>query len=167
MIVTSIESFKEEWKAESDKTRKIFAALTDESLNQSVADDHRTIGRMAWHIVQCISEMGCRTGLEVKGPDEKAPVPNSAETIQQEYNRSAQSLLDQLENWKDDDLHVEDDMYGQQWKRGMTLNIILKHELHHRAQMTVLMRQAGLKVPGIYGPSKDEWGQYNAPPPEV
>jgi uncharacterized damage-inducible protein DinB len=23
--------------------------------------------------------------------------------------------------------------------------------------MTVLMRQAGIKVPGIYGPSKEEW----------
>jgi uncharacterized damage-inducible protein DinB len=42
----------------------------------------------------------------------------------------------------------------------------MKHEIHHRAQMTVLMRQAGLKVPGLYGPAKEEWSQYNMPPME-
>jgi hypothetical protein len=33
--------------------------------------------------------------------------------------------------------------------------------------MTVLMRQAGLKVPGIYGPAKEEWSIYGAPVPEI
>ena len=32
---------------------------------------------------------------------------------------------------------------------------LLHHEIHHRGQMTVLMRQAGLKLPGVYGPSAD------------
>ena len=27
----------------------------------------------------------------------------------------------------------------------------------------VLMRQAGLAVPGVYGPSKEEWGAYGMP----
>jgi len=31
--------------------------------------------------------------------------------------------------------------------------------------MTVLMRQAGLVVPGVYGPAREEWGQYNMPAP--
>jgi uncharacterized damage-inducible protein DinB len=32
--------------------------------------------------------------------------------------------------------------------------------------MTVLMRQAGLRVPGVYGPSQEEWSQFGmeAPP---
>ncbi|MBI2416475.1 MAG: hypothetical protein HYV28_00920 [Ignavibacteriales bacterium] len=29
--------------------------------------------------------------------------------------------------------------------------------------MTVLMRQAGLKVPGAYGPSREEWAAYGMP----
>jgi len=32
--------------------------------------------------------------------------------------------------------------------------MLIAHQGHHRAQMTVLMRQAGLKVPGVYGPSE-------------
>ena len=40
--------------------------------------------------------------------------------------------------------------------RGMAVLVMLHHEIHHRGQMTVLMRQAGLPVPGVYGPAKDE-----------
>jgi len=58
-------------------------------------------------------------------------------------------------------------MYGEKWARGVTLHILLVHEIHHRGQMTVLMRQAGLKVPGVYGPAKEEWTQYKMPEPEV
>ena len=34
---------------------------------------------------------------------------------------------------------------------------LINHQNHHRGQMTVLMRQAGLTVPGVYGPAKEEW----------
>lgn len=43
-------------------------------------------------------------------------------------------------------------MYGEIWARGLTLFYLITHQAHHRGQMTVLMRQAGLPVPGIYGP---------------
>jgi len=33
--------------------------------------------------------------------------------------------------------------------------------------MTVLMRQAGLDVPGVYGPARQEWAAYGVPPPEL
>jgi uncharacterized damage-inducible protein DinB len=164
----SIEQFKQEWQAESDNTRKIFSALTDESLNQPVTDDHRTLGRIAWHIVQSLADIGGRTGLKVGGPAEDTPVPASAQQIEQAYDTAAKTLLEQvIENWTDETLDIEDDMFGQKWKRGHSLYLLLKHESHHRAQMTVLMRQAGLKVPGIRGPAKEEWSQYGAEPPQI
>ena len=164
----SIEQFKQEWQAESDNTRKIFSALTDESLKQPVTEGHRTLGRIAWHIVQTLPEMGGRTGLKVDGPAEDAPVPGSAEKIKQAYDTAAKTLMEQVtENWTDETLDLEDDMFGQKWKRGLSLYLLFKHEHHHRAQMTILMRQAGLKVPGIRGPAKEEWSQYGAEPPQI
>jgi uncharacterized damage-inducible protein DinB len=164
----SIEQFKQEWQAESDNTRKIFSALTDESLKQPITEGHRTLGRIAWHIVQTLPDMGGQTGLKVDGPAEDAPVPVSAERIKQAYDTAAKSLLEQVtKNWTDETLNLEDDMFGQKWKRGLSLYILFKHESHHRAQMTVLMRQAGLKVPGIRGPAKEEWSQYGAEPPQI
>ena len=41
------------------------------------------------------------------------------------------------------------------------------HQIHHRGQMTVLMRQAGLEVPGVYGPSRPEWAHYGMPEPLI
>lgn len=47
------------------------------------------------------------------------------------------------------------------------LSLFIKHLIHHRGQMTVLMRQAGLKVPGVYGPSKEKWSQMGMDAPSV
>jgi uncharacterized damage-inducible protein DinB len=164
----SIKDFKNAWMFESSCTRKIMNALSDKSLEQKVINDHRNLGRIAWHITQTIPEMSGRTGLKVIGPQQCEPVPSSAETIKKAYDSAASSLLEQItENWEDETLIIEDDMYGEMWKRGATLMALIGHEIHHRGQMTVLMRQAGLSVPGIYGPSKEEWTKLGMNPPEI
>ena len=151
-----------------DGTRKLLAELTDRSLAQAVAEDHRTLGRLAWHITTSVGEMMHRCGLHVGGPAEDAPVPPGAEAIRTGYDEAARTLLtDMKAKWTDATLQVEDDMYGQKWKRALTLAILLSHQTHHRGQMTVLMRQAGLPVHGVVGPSKDEWEAMGAPAPEV
>jgi uncharacterized damage-inducible protein DinB len=33
--------------------------------------------------------------------------------------------------------------------------------------MTVLMREAGLDVPGVYGPARQEWAAFGMQPPSV
>ena len=48
--------------------------------------------------------------------------------------------------WKDAMLAEQIPMYGQQWSRGQVLDCLLMHQAHHRGQMTVLMRQAGLNA---------------------
>jgi len=167
-MITTIEQFKKAWQKESDNTRKIFAGLTDETLNKALVDDHRTLGRLAWHITQTISEMLSKTGLEPEGPGENEPVPATSEEIRKAYDMAAGSLLKQVtERWNDESLLIEDELYGEKWARGMTLRILLDHEIHHRGQITVLMRLAGLKVPGIYGPSKEEWSKFNMKEPEI
>jgi len=167
-MFTTIQHFKESWNYEMECTAKVFGALTDASLKQSVAKDHRTLGRMAWHITQTIPEMAGHTGLKIEGPGQKDAVPTSAAVIMAAYDKASASLLDQIgKHWTDETLNIEDNLYGETWKRGITLAALINHQIHHRGQMTVLMRQAGLPVPGVYGPSKDEWGQYNMPAPEI
>lgn len=167
-MLTSIKGAEKAMQSCTDATRKIMNALTDESLGRSVMENHRTLGRMAWHIVQTIPEMGNRTGLNIKGPAQNEPVPDSARKIAEQYDLTAKSLVAEItSNWTDDDFFREDDMYGEMWPRGMSLLALLQHEIHHRGQMTVLMRQAGLRVPGIFGPSLEEWGNYGMTAPEI
>jgi uncharacterized damage-inducible protein DinB len=44
-------------------------------------------------------------------------------------------------------------VYGERWTRRATLRVLMDHEIHHRGGLVVLMRQAGLRPPSIYGPS--------------
>ena len=77
-------------------------------------------------------------------------------------------LLERIkQSWTDETLDKEDDLYGEKWTRKVTLKVQVHHQIHHRGQMTVLMRQAGLKVPGLFGPAKEDWTEYGMQPPEV
>ncbi len=163
-----IEDFVRNWEYEADHTSKVLDALTEDSLKQVVSDGHRTLGRLAWHITQTIPEMMNRTGLSVTGVDPHAPVPSSLPEIKKAYRDASASLLGEIKSkWTDDTLEVEDNMYGETWKRGLTVSALIMHQTHHRGQMTVLMRQAGLKVPGLYGPALEDWATYGQPVPAV
>lgn len=167
-MYSELSDFLSHWDAESKGTLQYFDQLTDESLSQFAGGAHRTLGRLAWHITATIPEMMARTGLTVAGPDPEAPVPETAAAIRSAYARAAASLAEHIEkNWTDATLKVEDEMYGEKWTRGHTLRALVIHQTHHRGQMSVLMRQSGLKVPGLYGPAYEEWAQYGMSAPAV
>jgi len=160
----AIDDFELSWAYESDATLKILRALTDVSLAQRVTPAGRTLGRLAWHITQTLPEMGGHAGLEVEGPSLEAPPPG-AEAIASAYEAAARSLVVAVRRqWTDSMLFEKIPMYGDQWTRGATLMSLIAHQIHHRAQMTVLMRQAGLKVPGVYGPAREEWAEMGMDP---
>lgn len=158
MTYKTLQEFYDDWAYESQSTQKVLNNLTDESLSQKVTPTGRSLGFLGWHNTETIGEMLGRTGLKVFIPDMANYNSASAKDLQECYKNASESLIEKLKaNWKDETLTIEDDMYGEQWKRGATLAILILHQCHHRGQMTVLMRQAGLKVPGFYGPSYEEW----------
>jgi uncharacterized damage-inducible protein DinB len=167
-MIRRISDFEQMWSQEIEGTQKILKHLTDRSLAQCVDSDSRTLGRVAWHIVTTISEMISKTGLVLAGPHPEAPVPATAKEIFRAYSDAAISLLEQVKkNWTDTTLEQKDNMYGEMWTRGSTLEGLILHQTHHRGQMTVLMRQAGLDVPGVYGPARQEWAAFGMKPPAV
>jgi uncharacterized damage-inducible protein DinB len=155
-MFASIGAFRGVWKSEGDITEHVMDVLTDDALSRRVTALDRSLGEIAWHIVGSIPEMAGRTGLEVEGPVAGAPCPASAAAIATAYRTAAASLLVEVErNWNDAALAIEDDMYGESWPRGTTLWVLVLHQVHHRGQMSVLIRQAGLRPPEIYGPTRE------------
>ncbi|HXK11986.1 MAG TPA: DinB family protein [Vicinamibacteria bacterium] len=159
--------FEKAWQQESLSTRKVLETLTDASLSQAVAPGHRTLGRLAWHVAASLGEMMERTGLTIGGPGTESAPPASAAAIVAAYEAASKAVAQGVSAWSDATLEVEDEMYGERWPRGMTLQVLIVHQAHHRGQMTVLMRQAGLKVPGVCGPAREEWTAYGMEPPSV
>jgi uncharacterized damage-inducible protein DinB len=167
MIYTTIDDFLKDWEYESESTLKMLNNLTDDSLKTKVNSGGRSLGFLGWHLTETISEMPGRTGLKIFTPDMSHYDSNNPLHLSECYKNASDSLVENVkDNWNDSTLMQEDDMYGEKWKRGFTLYCLITHQIHHRGQMTVLMRQAGLKVPGVYGPSKEEWAAYGMEAPE-
>ncbi|TQR21562.1 DinB family protein [Psychrobacillus vulpis] len=166
-MIRKLDDFLTNWQHESDSTLKILNTLTDESLHQKVYEEGRSLGRLAWHIVVTIHEMIGQTGLQFTATSHDAPLPEHAKTIADEYKKSSDAMVQAIkEQWTDESLQEKKDMYGETWSVATILQILVSHQIHHRGQMTVLMRQAGLVVPGMYGPSKEEWLGFAGEAPE-
>ncbi|WP_426452301.1 DinB family protein [Paenibacillus sp. S-38] len=157
-MYTTIPSFITDYENESRSTLKLLDTLTDASLSQEVAPGFRTLGPLAWHLVHKDHGLLTGAGLSFKAPAAESETPASAVSIAEAYRAVTQSILSAVcGHWSDEALEETVQMFGQTWTKGQTLSIFVKHEIHHRGQLTILMRQAGLPVAGMYGPSKEEW----------
>lgn len=163
----TIDEFLNEWIYESDSTQQILDLLNDDSLGTSVKEGERSLGYLAWHTIVSVHEMMSRVGLVFEAPHHDALMPESAEEIAAGYRQANMAFKEAIRSqWTDANLSDEHDMYGEMWTNATTLDVLVKHQIHHRGQMTMLMRLAGLPIKGIYGPSREEWVSYGVEVPK-
>lgn len=163
-MYTTIEQFRRDFRETTEGTLRVLQALTDGSLSQPVVPGGRTLGRIAWHLVGTLTEMPAHAGLPVDPSVAAAPVPERAAEIVEAYQRAAAACEAAVAGaWTDGDLAGEIGMYGETWSRARVLAVLMVHEVHHRGQMTVLMRQAGVRVPGVVGPAREDWAELGMP----
>jgi len=167
-MYTQLNDFIAEWKQETELTARVFHRLTDESLEQPVADGFRTLGRIAWHIVCSLQETLSLTGLSFEAPNAESTVPRSAAVLSSAYEAASYAMLQAMhEQWEDSVLRETRDFFGTPKTVEAALDGLVHHEIHHRGQLLILMRQAGLTVPDVYGPTLEMWGGYGMQPPQV
>jgi uncharacterized damage-inducible protein DinB len=153
-----MKDFQRVWEYEASETLKIFNALTDQSLPQKVTETGRSLGFIAWHIVTTIEEFFRTAGIKIEAPAPETETPETVAEIVAGFEKAVKALNEELpKHWQDENLTDKIPMYGETWAKGFALTAFLMHAAHHRGQMTVLMRQAGLTVHGVYGPAKEEW----------
>ncbi len=157
-MIRTIQDFERQWQYEVEMTLKLFGCLTDEKLFIRVTPEGRELRQIAFHMTQTIGEMLTMCGLTIDAPEHTDTAPSTVADLNASFSRAATSALQEVKtHWSDATLLETNEMYGEQWAKGYTLNCMILHHAHHRGQMTVLMRQAGLKVVGVYGPAKEEW----------
>lgn len=167
-----LDDFRKAWSEEASHTLAVFAAIPGPAMGAAVAAGHRDLRRLSWHLVESVIEMPGHMGLAIPGAERVkggfiGEPPATMAEIAEVYQLASEAFLKGLEAWSDADLEREDELYGEIWRRGQTLHVLLVHQVHHRAQMTVIMRQAGLIVPSIYGPVKEGWAAYGVEAPKV
>lgn len=157
MYVT-VSDFIKEWNREAVLTQNVLDGLTDASLKQQVYPGGRTLGRIAWHLTTCIPEYLAEFGLKIDPVENADQVPASAKKIAETFkNVSANAAKAILQQWNDETLKEVQTAFGREETNAQILMGLIKHTIHHRGQLTVLIRQAGLKPFGVYGPPKEDW----------
>jgi uncharacterized damage-inducible protein DinB len=153
----TISEFVEDWGRESAITLRVQRALTDSSLDQKSDPDGNTLGKIAWHMVVMLGMTGAAVGLEVIAPARGTEPPSSASGIAEAFQVAAQSFSEQAsKKLKDEQLSSDVAYFGRTLPMRSVLTSLIRHQIHHRGQMTILMRQAAVVVPGVYGPSREE-----------
>lgn len=166
-MYTSIQQFIKDFTNEKETTLTVFKAIPNDKLILKPNDDIRSLQRLVWHILITHGEMLGKADLTINCPDEHALPVNNINEICRLYEISANSVLQVVaEKWTDEDLNSELNMYGENWSKGTILAVLIKHEVHHRGQLSVVMRLNDIKVPSIYGPVKEDWATYNMPAAE-
>ncbi|MGA4718598.1 DinB family protein [Fictibacillus nanhaiensis] len=159
MYIT-VADFIREWKWEASLTQKVLNGLTEESLKQKVYPEGRTLGRIAWHFTTNIPEYLAHFGLKANEVDSAEKVPDSAIEIAETFNQISSQAIKVIENeWTDQSLLEVQNAFGREETNAQILFGLIKHIVHHRGQVTILMRQAGLKPFGVYGPTKEDWSK--------
>ncbi|MHC0038290.1 DinB family protein [Pseudoneobacillus sp. C159] len=167
-MYTSIQEFVAEWNQEAATTQKLLDVLTDQSLSQKVSAEGRTLGAIAWHTVTSAPEMFNEFGINVETVANSNTVPTAGKEIADTFRKvSVENTTAIQQQWTDQSLTEMKNVFGMDLPKAVALSMFIKHLIHHRGQMTVLMRQAGLKVPGVYGPAREEWSQIGMQPPTI
>ena len=152
------EDFLQEWQEVSEGTLAVFHAMTDEKMDQAIAENHNTLGWLGWHITTAACYFGPLIGLKLDLELDYTYLPKTAAEIIDAYGSVRKQIKQAVMKMSDEQLLETVDNYGQQTARGSLLRKMIEHEIHHRGQMTVLLRQAGLKVPGVMGPTAEDGG---------
>ncbi|MCJ8008855.1 DinB family protein [Lederbergia wuyishanensis] len=150
-----VEDFVRDWNVSSAGTLNVFKAMTNDKLDQAIVEGHNSLGWLAWHLVGAAGGLGHFAGLNIPGPSREEPVPTDVAEIVEAYEKIINSYQEETAKLTDESLLEEVTGFAGPTPRGTLLRALIDHQTHHRGQMTVLLRQAGLSVPPIMGPTKE------------
>jgi uncharacterized damage-inducible protein DinB len=155
------ESALQAWEWEHGTTLKVLRAIPEGRLGVRAAEKGWRLGDLAWHLCSserffCVGALGLAVPGEDPVPKDRPPATAAAMAAAREASHAALFAAARAK----DDAWMEEvvEFYGTRLRRTEVLHLMLRHEAHHRGQLTVYLRLAGARVPGTYGPSADDAG---------
>ena len=158
-----IDGMLQELEQEAHTTRRVLERVPDAQLTWRPHKKARTLGELALHVASVPGAVATiASESRIQAPDFIDPSPKSASELIPALDDSiakAKSLL----------CGMDDATLNGMWRmmRGereifaiprvaLLRSIMLNHWYHHRGQLSVYLRELGIAVPSIYGPSADE-----------
>ena len=151
----TVQDFIEDWQASAAGTLNVMKAITDDKMDVAIVEDHNSLGWLAWHLVGVAGAIGHFAGLQIPSPGPEMAQPDCMADIVNAYEQVMAAYTNQAATLTDAMLVEEVSAFGGQMPLGKILRVLVDHQTHHRGQMTVLLRQAGLVVPPVMGPTQE------------
>jgi uncharacterized damage-inducible protein DinB len=158
-----IDGLLQELDHEAKTTRRVLERVPNDQLGWRPHKKARTLGELALHVAGTPGAVAALAAQsEVQPPDFKDPVPQSASELIPALDESVATARRLLGGMDDATLIATWRMKrnGQEVlampRAALLRSIMLNHWYHHRGQLSVYLRQLGVPIPSIYGPSADE-----------
>ena len=161
--MSEIEMLVHELEQEAQTTRRVLERVPGDRLAWKPHDRSMSLGQLALHIASmpgAIAEITQISPFPV--PEFEQPSAKSATELVPTLEQSVVKARSILQKLDDADLAkiwrvMDGDRQVMALPVGAALRtLMLNHWYHHRGQLSVYLRQVGVPVPSIYGPSADE-----------
>jgi uncharacterized damage-inducible protein DinB len=146
-------------KGEVSGTLQVIGAIPADKLDWKSGPKARSPRELAWHLAT--GRLWFALGIKAKdfsaGSPGEAKPPADLLGLVHAYERSAAKAAGIFRRLSGKDLAAP--LAFLDMGQHATVEYIhwcLLHEIHHRGQLTALLRVVGARVPGVYGPSADD-----------
>jgi uncharacterized damage-inducible protein DinB len=154
----------QELEEEARTTRRVLTRVPDNQLAWRPHPKARTLGELALHVAIVpggVAELAASPS-PAQLPQVVDPSPKSASELVPALDQSIAKAKETLGSMEDSALLAtlrlmqgEREVFAVP-RVAFLRSIMLNHWYHHRGQLTVYLRELGVAIPSIYGPSADE-----------
>jgi len=161
--MSMIEAFVQELDQEAQTTRRVLERVPSDRLAWKPHEKSMSLGQLALHVATVPG------GVSDALRQPRFPVPKFVQASATSTTELIPALEQSVAKAKENLRAIGDAGLGGMWsvvdgeKELMTLpigavvrSIMLNHWYHHRGQLSVYLRELGVPLPSIYGPSADE-----------
>jgi uncharacterized damage-inducible protein DinB len=161
--MSAIQMLLMELDHEARATRRVLERVPGDRLNYRPHEKSMSLGELALHVAivpGAIAQLSRKSPVQV--PEFTQPSPQTAAELLPALERSLAQAHQVLAGMDDGSLGemwrlVDGDREVMSQPVGIMLRaLMLNHWYHHRGQLCVYLRQVGVPVPSVYGPSADE-----------
>jgi len=159
-----IDGMLQELEQETQTTRRLLERVPDNQLTWRPHEKARTLGELALHVAMVpggVAEL-VASPSPAQAPQFTDPSPKNASELIPALDQSIAKAKQVLGGMDDATLTATWRlMQGDREllavpRVAMLRSVMLNHWYHHRGQLTVYLRELGVPIPSIYGPSADE-----------
>jgi uncharacterized damage-inducible protein DinB len=143
---------------ERETNKRVIEAVPEGKEGYSPDPKSMTAINLAWHIASAewfFLQSVCEGKFEA-GESSRPENIRNAKDVLAWYEQTVPPVLARASALSGEQLAQVIDFFGMfQAPAAVYLNLLIKHGVHHRGQLSAYLRPMGAKVPGIYGPSAD------------